>query len=129
MTIRSIDPDPRVRQIVPTGLLRWGCRRSATSQVADVVHVRGELSEDDCQKLHGLLVDPLLQQGPWSTPSGRAVEVALLPGVTDTAADAVMAAADMLGLDVATRCDRHARRVPRRASTRHAAHASSNGCW
>ena len=68
--------------------------------VADLVHVRGDLSEDDCQKLHSLLVDPLLQKGTWSTPTGRAVEIALLPGVTDTAADAVLAAAEMLDLDV-----------------------------
>ncbi|MGB3736169.1 MAG: phosphoribosylformylglycinamidine synthase subunit PurL [Ilumatobacter sp.] len=99
MTIRSIDPDPRVRRL-HDGAAALGLPAVGDVQVADLVHVRGELSEDDCQKLHSLLVDPLLQKGTWSTPSGRAVEIALLPGVTDTAADAVMAAAGMLDLDV-----------------------------
>ncbi len=99
MTIRSIDPDPRVRRILD-GAAALGLPPLGDVRVADVVHVSGVLSEDDCQKLHSLLVDPLLQQGTWAVPSGRGVEIALLPGVTDTDADAVIAASAMLQLDV-----------------------------
>ncbi len=99
MTIRSIDPDPRVLQL-HDGAAALGLPSVGDVHVADLVHVRGELSDDDRQKLHSLLVDPLLQKGTWSTPTGRAVEIALLPGVTDTAADAVMAAAEMLDLSI-----------------------------
>ncbi len=99
MTIRSIDPDPRVLQL-HDGAAALGLPSVGDVNVADLVHVRGELSDDDRQKLHSLLVDPLLQKGTWSTPTGRAVEIALLPGVTDTAADAVMEAAKMLDLSI-----------------------------
>lgn len=99
MTIRSIDPDPRVRRI-HDGAAALGLPSVGDVRVADLVHIAGDLSDDDLQKMRSLLVDPLLQQGTWSTPSGRAVEIALLPGVTDTAADAVMEAAGMLDLDV-----------------------------
>ncbi len=99
MTIRSIDPDPRIRRI-RDGADALGLPAVGEIAVADLVHVRGELSDDDRQKLHSLLVDPLLQKGTWSVPAGRAVEIAFLPGVTDTAGDAVRTAALMLGLDV-----------------------------
>lgn len=99
MTIRSIDPDPRVRRI-RDGASALGLPSVGDVRVADLVHVQGDLSDEDCQKLHSLLVDPLLQTGTWSVPNGRSVEIALLPGVTDTDADAVMAAAELLGLSV-----------------------------
>lgn len=99
MTIRSIDPDPRIPRI-RDGAAALGLPSIGEVAVADLVHVYGDLSEDDCQKLHSLLVDPLLQRGTWSNPTDRGVEIALLPGVTDTAADAVLAAAEMLGLDI-----------------------------
>ena len=68
--------------------------------MADVVHIDADLSDDDLTRLHGLLVDPLLQMGTWSVPSGRAVEVGPLPGVTDTSAGAVHQAARTLGIDI-----------------------------
>ena len=99
MTIRSLDPDPRVAQITAAAAA-LGLARLDGIAIADLVHVEGNLSEADLQKLHGLLVDPLLQMGTWSVPSGRAVEIGLLPGVTDTSADAVLRAADALGIDI-----------------------------
>ncbi|MFK8026316.1 MAG: phosphoribosylformylglycinamidine synthase subunit PurL, partial [Ilumatobacter sp.] len=99
MTIRSIDPDPRAQQII-SGAAALGLDGVSKLAVADVIHVEGELTDDDRQKLHGLLVDPLLQRGSWELPGGRAVEVGLLPGVTDSAAEAVRTASAMLGLDV-----------------------------
>ena len=47
-----------------------------------------------------LLVDPLLQTGDWSIPKSTAIETALLPGVTDAAAQAVALAAETIGTPV-----------------------------
>ncbi len=99
MTIRSLDPDPRVGQITAAAAA-LGLARLGRIAVADIVHVEGDLSDADLQKLHGLLVDPLLQMGTWSVPTGRAVEIGLLPGVTDTSADAVHRAAEALDIDI-----------------------------
>jgi phosphoribosylformylglycinamidine synthase II len=99
MTIRSIDPDPRIRQIT-TGAAALGLTGVTNIEVADLVHLDGDLSESDCQKLHSLLVDPLLQRGTWDVPTGRAVEIGLLAGVTDTDADAVLRAAQTLRIEV-----------------------------
>ncbi|WP_420453515.1 phosphoribosylformylglycinamidine synthase subunit PurL [Ilumatobacter sp.] len=99
VTIRSLDPDPRVRRIA-AGAAALGLGELSELSIADVVHVEADLSDDDRQKLHGLLVDPLLQMGSWTAPTGRAVEVGLLPGVTDTDADTLRTAAATLGIDV-----------------------------
>ena len=68
--------------------------------VADLVFLDGAIDTDERQRLHGVLVDPLLQQGTWDTPSTHGIEITLLPGVTDTAADAVRHAATQLGVDL-----------------------------
>ncbi len=99
MTIRSLDPDPRSGQII-TAAAALGLARLSGIAVADIVHIEGDLSDADLQKLHGLLVDPLLQMGTWNVPSGRAVEIGLLAGVTDTDADAVHRAAEALDIDI-----------------------------
>lgn len=65
--------------------------------VADLVFVTGDI---DREQLEQLLVDPLLQRGDWSTPGGTAIETALLPGVTDAAAQAVAIAAQTIGTPV-----------------------------
>ena len=70
MTIRSLDPDPRVRQVT-AGAAALGLARLSGISIADVVHIEGDLSEGELSRLHSLLVDPLLQMGTWSTPSGR----------------------------------------------------------
>ena len=74
----------------------------ATVEIADVVHIRGALSEADATRLTELLVDPLLQRGTWHQPAqlseGLVIETALHPGVTDTAAAEVVRAASMLGI-------------------------------
>lgn len=99
MTIRSIDPDPRVRSIAE-GVRALGLDSVGEVQVADVVHIGGGLTDDDRRQLHSVLVDPLLQIGTWDTPSGRAVEIALQAGVTDSGAEAVRHAAEQLGIDI-----------------------------
>ena len=65
--------------------------------VADLVFVGGGSSRD---QLQALLVDPLLQTGDWSIPQSAAIETALLPGVTDAAAQAVALAAETIGTPV-----------------------------
>jgi len=99
LTIRSVDPDPRAQQL-DAGSAALGLPRVGRVAVADVIHVSGDLSADDRQRLHNVLVDPLLQTGTWELPSAHGVEVTALPGVTDPGADAVHHAAEQLGLSI-----------------------------
>jgi phosphoribosylformylglycinamidine synthase len=64
------------------------------------VFFRADGDRQQMQALHDLLVDPLLQTGDWTVPTGVAVETALLPGVTDASAQAVSLAAATIGLPV-----------------------------
>lgn len=101
LTIRSIDPDPRAAQLI-RGASQLGLPLDDPDQltVADIVFVEGDLSPDHLARLHGFLVDPLLQMGSWTEPSGNGIEVTFLPGVTDSAAAAVLRAAERLGVPV-----------------------------
>jgi phosphoribosylformylglycinamidine synthase len=100
MTIRSIDPDPRARSIVE-GVAALGLDPVGDVTVFDIVFIDADLTSDDRQQLHSVLVDPLLQMGTWDIPGNRGVEIALLPGVTDSGADAVRHAADRLDIEIA----------------------------
>jgi phosphoribosylformylglycinamidine synthase subunit PurSL len=100
LTIRSIDADPRVRQVI-AGAAAIGIADIPGLAFADIIHVDGDLSDEDRRQFHKLLVDPLLQVGSWEIPSGAAVEIGLLPGVTDSTADAVQTAARMLDIEIA----------------------------
>jgi phosphoribosylformylglycinamidine synthase len=97
LTIRSLDPDPRGAAIVDAAR-HLGIALDGPVHVADLVFVEGDLDEAACRRLHGVLVDPLLQQGSWGAPTAPGVEITFLPGVTDTGADAVRHAASELGL-------------------------------
>lgn len=99
LTIRTIDPDPRGASIQASAA-HLGIALPDDVTVADVIHVIGELTPDDLHRLAGVLADPLLQHATWDLPTGDGVEVTLLPGVTDTAADAVRHAAVQLRVDV-----------------------------
>ena len=66
--------------------------------VADLVFLAGA---SDRSQLHALLVDPLLQTGDWAVPATRAIETALLPGVTDASAQAVVLAAETIDAPIA----------------------------
>lgn len=98
-TIRSRDADPRAAGI-REGAASLGVPVDGDIAVADVVFVEGDLTNDERDSLGTFLADPLLQTGTWDVPDGG-VEITLHPGVTDAAADAVMHAADQLGLDIA----------------------------
>jgi phosphoribosylformylglycinamidine synthase len=69
-------------------------------EVADVVHVSGTLDDDQRDRLAAALADPLLQHATWETPTSDGIEVTLLPGVTDTTAEAVLHAARQLGIEL-----------------------------
>jgi phosphoribosylformylglycinamidine synthase subunit PurSL len=99
LTIRSIDPDPRGTSI-STAAAHLGIVLPGPVEVADVVHVFGPLDEDRRARLACALADPLLQTATWDTPDSDGIEVTLLPGVTDTAADAVLHAAGQLGFEL-----------------------------
>ncbi len=108
LTIRSIDPDPRGAAIA-TAAAHLGIDLASPVAVADVIHVSGTLDDDQRTRLAGALVDPLLQHGTWQSPESDGVEITLLPGVTDTAADAVLHAARQL--DIALDSAANARRI------------------
>ena len=103
LTIRSIDPDPRAAAVV-TGALDLGLGDVDGVSIADIVFIDGDLTGEDLDRLHSVLVDPLLQRGNWDTPKDKgsqiAVEITLQPGVTDSDADAVRHAAEQLGLEI-----------------------------
>jgi phosphoribosylformylglycinamidine synthase len=79
-------------------------------QVSDLYFLGGDLSAEDVAGLtDALLCDPVVQQAAWtalddaedttvSTGDGWQVEVAPLPGVTDSVAENLLAAARMVGL-------------------------------
>jgi phosphoribosylformylglycinamidine synthase len=99
LTIRTLDRDPRIH-VLADAVDHLGIELQGEIDVADVVFVEGTLHADDLGRLHDVLVDPLLQHGSWDLPATHGIEITLLPGVTDTAADAVLHAARVLGLDV-----------------------------
>lgn len=101
LTIRSIEPDPRAAAIA-TAAAQLGLPLEHPEQVAvaDLVFLEGELDQDALSRLHGFLVDPLLQRGSWSEPTTAGTEVTYLPGVTDNAAATLHHAADQLGIAV-----------------------------
>ncbi|MEO6570738.1 MAG: AIR synthase related protein, partial [Ilumatobacteraceae bacterium] len=101
LTIRSIDPDPRAGAIATAARqLGLGLERPEQLNVADIVFVEGDLDAESLGRLQGFLVDPLLQRGSWNQPTEVGTEVTFLPGVTDTAAAALLHAADQLSLAV-----------------------------
>ncbi len=103
LTITTIEADPRAAAIVAAAD-HLGIALGGTVRISDIVFVEASLDTDARQRLHGVLVDPLLQRGHWELvtdpAAGSAVEITLLPGVTDTAADAVVHAAGQLGIAI-----------------------------
>jgi phosphoribosylformylglycinamidine synthase len=100
LTVRSLGADPRARDLVAAAAqlgLDLGDADRVT--VADLVLVDGPLAPEHLDALTTLLVDPLLQEGDWSEPTGG-IEVLPHPGVTDAGATAVLHAAATLGIPV-----------------------------
>jgi phosphoribosylformylglycinamidine synthase len=98
--VRSGDDDPRAAAIV-AGADALGLTVPGAVHVADLVFVEGDLDDAGLDRLGAFLADPLLQTGTWESPGegdGPHVEITLHPGVTDSAADAVVRAAAQLGV-------------------------------
>jgi phosphoribosylformylglycinamidine synthase II len=101
LTIRSIDRDARAVAIATAAdQLGLDVGDPTGVQIADIVFLEGELESDDLTKLHGFLVDPLLQKGSWNEPSTVGTEITYHAGVTDTAAASLLHATAQLGIDV-----------------------------
>ena len=91
LTIRSIDPDPRAAAIASAAdQIGLPVGPAAEITVADVIFIEGDLDNDHLNRLHGFLVDPLLQKGIWVEPAGRGTEITFLPGVTDSSAASLL---------------------------------------
>ncbi len=99
LTIHSNDPDPRAAAI-REGAAHLGMGDIGQVGIADIVFVDGDLSPDELDRLHGVLVDPLLQHGNWDPPKSSGIEITLQPGVTDSDAEAVHHTAMRLGLTI-----------------------------
>ncbi len=99
LTIRSIDADPRT-EALHASAAQLGLPLIERLGVADVVLVDTNLDTAELDRLSAVLVDPLLQRGSWELPGGRGVEVTTLAGVTNGAADAVVRAADLVGVSI-----------------------------
>jgi len=99
LTIRTLERDPRVGVLL-SAIEHIGMERPESIGIADIVFVDGPLGAHDRDRLHDVLVDPLLQNGTWDIPTSPGVEITFLPGVTDTAADAVRHAAARLGVSI-----------------------------
>ena len=97
MTIRSTATDPRAATLLADAHA-LGLTDITAIDVADLVFLAGG---GDRTQLHELLVDPLLQTGDWAVPASKAIETALLPGVTDASAQAVALAAETIGAPIA----------------------------
>jgi phosphoribosylformylglycinamidine synthase len=101
LTIRSIDPDPRGASI-QSAAAHLGIELPTPIGIADVIHLTGVLDDDQRSRFVAAVADPLLQHATWDAPTSDGVEITFLPGVTDTAADAVVHAAAQLGIELAT---------------------------
>ena len=99
LTLRPIEADPRASAI-ERGAADLGLGALQEVFVADIVFIDGDLGSADRDRIHSVLVDPLLQRGNWDLPTSHAVEIILQPGVTDSGADAVRHACEQLGIDI-----------------------------
>ena len=84
------------RQIGELGLLGAGA-----VSVCDLYFIEGDLTEAELHRLTAeLLVDDILEDARFATANadGHAIEVTLLPGVTDSAAENLRASAEVIGI-------------------------------
>ncbi len=103
LTIQTIGDDPREAAIAAAAAADHVDLPGPVS-VSDIAFIEGDLDADARDRLAGFLADPLLQTASWDIPADdgthRAVEITFHPGVTDTAADAIVHAATQLGISV-----------------------------
>ena len=99
LTLHPIEADPRSAAI-ERGASDLGFGEIGEVTIADIVFVDGDLDSAQLDRLHSVLVDPLLQRGNWELPTSQAIEIILQPGVTDSGAEAVRHACSTLGIDI-----------------------------
>ena len=78
LTIRTLDRDPRAVAL-SAAAHAVGIGVPGSIDIADIVFIDGELDATDLDRLHGVLVDPLLQHGSWDLPTGDGVEITSTP--------------------------------------------------
>ncbi|MFT7582785.1 MAG: phosphoribosylformylglycinamidine synthase II [Myxococcota bacterium] len=90
VTASTDDVQPTMQRVAGSSAVVW-----------DVFHLGGALTEEATQQvIDQLLVDPLVQRARRATaPSPTTVDVALLAGVTDTAAETLLRAATLVGVE------------------------------
>ncbi|MGI9053862.1 MAG: phosphoribosylformylglycinamidine synthase subunit PurL [Ilumatobacteraceae bacterium] len=98
-TLRPVENDPRAAAII-SGATSLGVMLDGPVHVADLVFVEGDLDAAQLDRLGTFLADPLLLTASRQAPVGDGVEITLHPGVTDTAAAAVLDAARQLDVPV-----------------------------
>lgn len=99
LTIQTIGIDPRA-EALRRSAQHLGLPCPDDVGVADVMHLRGNLDDAALERLHRVLVDPLLQGGTWELPTCNAIEIVPLPGVTDPAGTAMRHVATSLGIEI-----------------------------
>lgn len=99
LLVTSHGDDPRATEILAAAAA-LGVDQIADVVVADLVMIEGDLDSEHLDALGAVLVDPLVQSGRWDAPDTPGLEIALLPGVADHGAEAVLAACRLLGIPV-----------------------------
>ena len=89
------------RSGAPTGERHRLSIRQHGSELTQTVTISGQLSAAEQQLFSDVLVDPLLESGVWNTEvRPRQLDIGLAPGVTDSAAEQVIHAGSLLGLQI-----------------------------
>ncbi len=99
LTVTAIDIDPR-DQATRAAAHLGGFSGITELRTSDIYFLVGDLHAEHRSQVFDLLVDPLLSVGTWEPPSGPAIEVSLLPGVADRAAQTLLEACQILHLPV-----------------------------
>lgn len=105
--VTSTATDPRQEAILRSGH-DLGIHELCGVEIADLVFIRGDLTDDTRGVIQDLLVDPLVQQGIWQQgiwvepeySLGRVVETARIPGVTDSVTDELRHLAERMALPI-----------------------------
>ena len=80
---------------------RLTLRSHHSPALATTITIQCTLTDGDRQRLQSVLCDPLLESSSWDAPIGPLqLDIGLIPGVTDTAAEQVIHAASLLGIHV-----------------------------
>jgi phosphoribosylformylglycinamidine synthase subunit PurSL len=99
LTVTAVDTDPREQATLAAAHL-GGFAEITAVQVSDIYFLLGDLDEAARREIKTLLVDPLLSTGTWDAPQTSGIEISLLPGVADRAAQTLLEACSLLNVDV-----------------------------